>query len=416
MRLVAAGCSHLDLMNCWPPNEPLLALLGSGRYGVVATSFSEVAFAEVRKAGVSELSSARMDAPPLGTGVVGLVSYDASMPNRAFRVDQALVLDRHRQTLWLAGEGALSDHVAQLVHAAKGASSPVDAVSLRLLPQESDASYLAKAARVLEDIRSGRYYQLNLLRFFSVERAVLGRSWLLSRMASHGGDFAALIDLPDLSLASFSPERFVTVAGGIIETFPVKGTAARHSDACLDRAAAASLLASAKDRAELAMIVDLMRNDLSIVARPGSVSVPDPLLLSTHANVHHLSSRVRAELLPNTTLGDILDAVCPGGSITGAPKREVMTAIASFEGRSRGYFMGNLFYLSDAGYFDSSILIRTLIKSPQTGYYELAAGSGLVIGSDPALELAEIAAKARVVGAVTNSSVAKAAQNLGFEP
>ncbi len=423
MRLVAQGCRDLDLIATWPAGQPLLALLGSGRYGVVATAFAEIPFADARAFRFSGPAPAP-GAPPFGPGIVGLVGYDSQGPNRAFRVRQALVLDRQTKALWLAGDEAPPPSpwtlppaaLADLIRGSRGdtetPAAPVGSVGLRLRPLESDESYLAKARHVLEEIRAGRYYQLNLLRYFAVDGAAPGRAWILARMASHGGAFAALVDLPGLSLASFSPERFVSVSGETIETFPVKGTAPRHAEPDADRAAAAQLVRSAKDQAELAMIVDLMRNDLGIVARSGTVTVPETRLLTSHANVHHLSARVRATLLPGTTLGAILDAVCPGGSITGAPKREVMTAIGALEGRPRGYFMGNLFFLGDGGYFDSSILIRTLIRSEASGLYELAAGSGLVVGSDPELERAEIAAKARVVGAIINPSLAVTASDL----
>lgn len=421
MRLVAERCHDLDLLAAWPATQPVLALLGNGRYAVVATAFSEVRFGDTLgfrwppPGPNSREAVAGQEVPPFGAGIVGLVAYDDGAPSRTFRVQQALVLDRQRRTLWLGGADPASaasatfvlpsDELATLIrrcqHGAPPGPPPEAAAALSLHAMESDASYLEKARSVLEDIRSGRYYQLNLLRFFEVAGAPPERAWIFARMASHGGAFAAFVDLPDgLSLASFSPERFVSVDGDTIETYPVKGTAPRHTDPARDRAAAAALLASPKDRAELAMIVDLMRNDIAGVALPGTISVPETCVLSSHANVHHLSASVRARMRPGTTLAAVLAAVCPGGSITGAPKIEVMKAIRQLEGRSRGYFMGNLFYLSDDGYFDSSILIRTLVRRQDAAPYVLAAGSGLVVHSDPELERAEIAAKARVVGSI----------------
>jgi para-aminobenzoate synthetase component 1 len=184
-----------------------------------------------------------------------------------------------------------------------------------------------------------------------------------------------------------------------IETRPIKGTAARfEGQPEADAKAAADLLKSAKDRAELAIIVDLMRNDLYRVGQPGSVSVRSAgELLSVHG-VHHLEANVQAQLRLPQSLGDMLAHICPGGSITGAPKREVMSAIRAYEGRARGYFMGHAFYLDDHGSFDSSLLIRTLVGSGD-GHYEYAAGSGIVIGSDPESERLEIAAKCQVITA-----------------
>jgi para-aminobenzoate synthetase component 1 len=144
------------------------------------------------------------------------------------------------------------------------------------------------------------------------------------------------------------------------------------------------------------MIVDLLRNDLNRVSLADSVRVVCPHRLISHPTVHHLEAEIDARLRPDLTLGDFLDAVCPAGSITGAPKIEVMRAIQEFEGRDRGYFMGHIFYLDDRGRFDSSILIRTLVRD-ESGLDEFAAGSGLVVHSDPERERREVEAKCRVV-------------------
>jgi len=156
------------------------------------------------------------------------------------------------------------------------------------------------------------------------------------------------------------------------------------------------LQCSTKDRAELHMIIDLMRHDLYGASVPGTVRVLHAGRLLSLASVHHLEAEVCATLRPGITIGALLAAVCPGGSITGAPKQEVMLAIRAYEDRPRGYFMGHAFYAADGGGFDSSILIRTLVQQG-AGSFEYAAGGGLVIGSDPVGERREIAAKSRVV-------------------
>jgi para-aminobenzoate synthetase component 1 len=182
-----------------------------------------------------------------------------------------------------------------------------------------------------------------------------------------------------------------------VETFPIKGTTGRIlDDAQADAQAAAALLRSSKDRAELSIIVDLMRNDLHRVSRPGTVRVVSAADLLTTQSVHHLQACIRGTLRLPQTLGNLCAALCPGGSITGAPKREVMAAIRAYEGRGRGYFMGHVFYLDDNGLFDSSLLIRSLVGTGD-GRYQYAAGSGLVISSDPVEERQEIAAKCRVI-------------------
>jgi para-aminobenzoate synthetase component 1 len=217
-----------------------------------------------------------------------------------------------------------------------------------------------------------------------------------------GGPFSAFIDLPDLKLVSFSPERFFQLitdeSGTWIESEPIKGTRPVSQDPDEDRRQQEALMASSKDAAELNMIVDLLRNDLFRVCQASSVRVLDPGSLHSFSNVHHRIARIRGLLRPRLSMGELLKALCPGGSITGAPKREVMLAIREKEARPRGFFMGNIVY-KDAwtGVLDSSILIRTAVHHQQ---WEFAAGSGLVIHSDPAEELAEILTKARVMPGV----------------
>jgi para-aminobenzoate synthetase component 1 len=411
-----------SLQRAWPEDRPLVGLLGTGRHWIMATRLAEIPFAAAAAqplaAPEGATHAAASDAPrlPFTTGLVCLVSYDehdaataeaARAPSRAFRVEASLVLDRDTGELWECGavgpdERALGRAVAaSATDAAVAACAPPLGLSAL---DGGDAAYLARAAAAIEEIRAGRYYQINLLRYFEARLAdgsQPGRAWALRRLASHGGPFAAALELPGLALWSFSPERFVRVradAGRLrAETRPIKGTMARASGAA-DAASAAALLASRKDRAELHMIVDLMRNDLARVSTPGSVAVPEPTRLDSYVNVHHLSARVTSELRPDLTLGELLAAVCPGGSITGAPKIEVMRAIRAHEGRARRYFMGNLLYRDDrTGALDSSILIRTLVS--EAGPAQLAAGGGLVIGSDPEAERREVEAKCRVVTA-----------------
>jgi para-aminobenzoate synthetase component 1 len=155
-------------------------------------------------------------------------------------------------------------------------------------------------------------------------------------------------------------------------------------------------MTSKKNLAELHMIIDLMRNDLNRICIPGTVEVKDANRLVSFVNVHHLVGSVIGQLREGLTVKDLLTALCPGGSITGAPKIEVMLAIREYEQRPRGYFMGHAFMLDDTGTFNSSILIRTLQK--QSGKdYEFSAGSGIVIHSDPKSERLEIDAKCKVL-------------------
>lgn len=259
----------------------------------------------------------------------------------------------------------------------------------------TDDGYLEKAAKVIELIRDGRFYQLNLLRFFELSGCA-PQGWPGNRIEKVGGSWSAMIDVDDgVRVTSFSPEQFVSISGERIETFPVKGTIARDADPDRDAANARRLLESTKDLAELHMIVDLMRNDFHRICLQGSVAVPVAQEVRSHANVHHLHAHVTGKLKPGIDLAGLIGAICPAGSITGAPKLEVIKSIDGLEGRARGYHMGHAFHWRFDGSFDSSVLIRTMANK-SNGTFELAVGSGIVVHSDPAAEMAEITAKARV--------------------
>ncbi len=275
-------------------------------------------------------------------------------------------------------------------------------VGFDLRPRESDASYLAKVQRIQNDIRAGTYYQLNLLRYFGFEIEP-GRQEMYRLLRERAGSYSVWLATADLSIASFSPEQFIcltpTISGLQASARPIKGTISRSDDPTEDHLLAHQLATSPKDRAELSMIIDLMRNDLGRVSELGSVKVLDSGSIESLPYVHHLVAQVSSRLRSDLTLGDFLDSVCPAGSITGAPKIEVMKAIRNLEGRDRGFFMGNLvLFDSETGYLNSSVLIRTAYaRAGASSVWEYAAGSGIVLDSDPALELLEIEAKTAVL-------------------
>ncbi len=191
------------------------------------------------------------------------------------------------------------------------------------------------------------------------------------------------------AVLSTSPERFLEVTpNGGVQTRPIKGTRPRHPDPQIDDDLAADLVCSAKDRAENVMIVDLLRNDLGRVCRPGSVQVPDLVRLESYARVHHLTSVVTGELRPNATWVDLLEASWPGGSISGAPKLRACQRLHELEPQGRGPYCGSLLHLDWDGRFDSNILIRTLLRKDQL--LRLHAGCGIVADSDPEAEADEL--------------------------
>src|SRR5712692_5433502 len=254
--------------------------------------------------------------------------------------------------------------------------------------------YLDAVARVIEYICAGDIFQANLSQ--RLEAPLDGTPLELYRRlrACNPAPFAAFLDFGELAVASSSPERFLRVApGGQVETRPIKGTRPRGLGPEHDAALALALAESEKDRAENVMIVDLLRNDLSRVCRPGTVRVPELFALEHYATVHHLVSTVVGELAPEHDAVDLLRAAFPGGSITGAPKVRAMQIIAELEPTQRAVYCGSIGYLGVSGALDTSIVIRTCLVLGRDVYFQV--GGGVVADSDPEQEYRETLDKAR---------------------
>jgi len=277
----------------------------------------------------------------------------------------------------------------------------------RLVPR---AAYRRRIERVRALIAAGEVYQVNLSH--RLHRAVSGEPLELYRRlrALHPAPYAAYLRAPKCAVLSASPELLLeygpepsarALARPVLRarTRPIKGTAARGADEPEDRARGEALLASAKDRAELAMIVDLERNDLGRIAVPGGVWVEGFPSLESYASVHHLVADVLARPRPESDALTCLAALYPGGSITGAPKLRSMEAIAALEREGRGFAYGSLLALDTRGVAWASLLIRTLLWRPRPGAGRAAGevsyrvGGGITWGSEPAAELAEAEAK-----------------------
>jgi len=204
--------------------------------------------------------------------------------------------------------------------------------------------------------------------------------------------YAAYFDAGDHAIVSASPERFLQLQGGAVETKPIKGTRPRGADLAADARLAAELLASPKDRAENVMIVDVLRNDLGRVCVHGSVETPTLCALERFPQVHHLVSTVTGRLHSRHDAFDLLHACFPGGSITGAPKIRAMEIIDALEPVRRHIYTGALGYIGWNGNADWNIAIRTALVTP--GAVHFAAGGGITADSDPDAEYAETLHKA----------------------
>jgi para-aminobenzoate synthetase component 1 len=358
------------------------------------------------------------EGPPFQGGVVGLASYELGDRVEALglartawpdltcaRYPALLAFDHQARHVVAVGRG---DSEAEAQDRARKALAWLDAPADDRLPPTGPlcealtptdgAAYEAAVADVVGRILGGEIFQANIARAWT-GRLVDGVDPydLFSRLRGQSpAPFSAYWRLEGRAVVSNSPERFLKLAGedGRIETKPIKGTRRRGQTPAEDAQQVTALLASAKDRAENLMIVDLMRNDLARVSPPGSVRVPGLFGVETFVNVHHLVSTVTARLAPGRGLGDLLRATFPPGSITGAPKVQAMKVIAGLE-PPRGPYCGSLFWAGFDGSLDSSVLIRTvaLEQDGQGWRLEARAGAGIVADSEPEAERLETETK-----------------------
>ncbi|MFN3820322.1 aminodeoxychorismate synthase component I [Blastomonas sp.] len=286
-------------------------------------------------------------------------------------------------------------------------------------PRMSEADYAARFAQVHESIASGDIYQANLT--FQNEAAMSGHPLALYRALRAGsaaGYGGVIWDGADWQL-SLSPELFFSLRQGEVTARPMKGTAPRHRDPERDAAAARALARSQKDRAENLMIVDLLRNDLSRIAAPGSVSVADLFRIESYPTVHQMTSTVRAALAPRLDAVDILRAIFPCGSITGAPKIRAMELLHQIEAGPRGIYCGSIGRIDpgtggapgDAAF---NVAIRTLHLAADAQKVTLGLGSGVVADSASGDEWRECLVKGAFLKAATKNF--DLIETMGFDP
>jgi para-aminobenzoate synthetase component 1 len=369
--------------------------------------------------------------PPFLGGLVGFIGYDVGLalssrrtvavddqglaPLRLALHDWVVAWDRRTGTAWLGGRAVDGDVEAlrrrigrvreRLIEGSfgdrRGATTVAPDEPLEFVSNLDRAAFEDGVESVRDAIARGEIYQANLTR--RLQTPFEGDPWPLYRCLRTGDPalFSAYLDLGPAGLdrgpqgiASASPEPFLAVdASGHAWTDPIKGTRPRGRDREEDRALARELLASAKDRAENTMIVDVLRNDLGRVCRPGSVRVPRLCRLERTAAVQHLVSTVTGRLEPDRDAFDLLTASFPGGSITGAPKLRAMEILEGLETVRRGPYTGALGWIGPDGAMATSIIIRTLVADGRR--LSLNVGGGMTWRSDPADEWEETVVKAR---------------------
>ena len=273
--------------------------------------------------------------------------------------------------------------------------APTEARCMELAPRWSEASHRAAVEAIQRRILEGGFYVANLCIPFEGRLEGDATDLTLAAFQRAQPPFGGFLDLGDLRLLSLSMEELLSRRGNRLASRPIKGTAPLQGVAELDKADAQALADDPKERAEHTMIVDLVRNDLGRVARPGSVSVPHLMSVEPFPTVQQMVSKVEAVARPGLGLAELLRAVLPGGSVTGAPKHAVCAHLALAEAGPRGFYCGAFGWIAPDGDLDLALPIRTAqMVGNQVTYW---AGGGITRRSDPAREWAELLLKTRVI-------------------
>jgi para-aminobenzoate synthetase component 1 len=333
---------------------------------------------------------------------------DVRIPDSFFGIyDGAVVVDHLLNKVHLASPGFFGDpekwvdETEKVILTAEGMDFPVphsglvDEARPKLTANMTKAYYLDAIARIKEYIRSGDIYQVNMTQRFqcSMESSPYD---LYTRLRNiNPAPFAAYIDFGMGQLLSSSPERFLQIRNGKVQTRPIKGTRPRGVTKQEDSVNRQELLESEKDRAELLMIVDLMRNDLGRVCKTGSVKVTEMYHIEDYSTVFQLVSTVEGELEDGIHALDCIKAAFPGGSITGAPKIRAMEIIDEIEPTQRNIYTGSIGYIGFNGDTDLNIVIRTILQKGDTVYFQV--GGGIVWDSDAEMEYEETLVKAKAL-------------------
>ena len=315
----------------------------------------------------------------------------------ATRIPAAIIYDHVENLTHVVAEKAfgacLNAMLADLIpHVAESSRIPPIGIELE---EEPAQVYTEQVQRVLEYIKDGDVFQVNLSRQWHAEHAgQLAAHDVYRRLRqSNPAPFSAYIQIDGVSILSSSPERLVRVQAGKIDTRPIAGTRPRSPDQHSDSQLQAELISNLKERAEHVMLIDLERNDLGRVCVPGSIQVDEMMVVESYAHVHHIVSNISGQLRQHIRPGDIIAAVFPGGTITGCPKVRCMQIIQELEQTARGAYTGSLGYLNRNGDLDLNILIRSIVMDSDT--ISLRAGAGLVADSIPEKELDETRSKAK---------------------
>ena len=318
----------------------------------------------------------------------------------AVRIPAAIIYDHATDETYIVVEGdkrELLDNIKRDIKKTDNTETIANNdLELKInLSEEEPERYIHNVAKVKRYIIDGDVFQVNLSRRWSSDRPTDLTPYQVYQqlLQSNPAPFSGIMQFPFGSIISSSPERLLSIRNGIASTRPIAGTRPRSKDIVDDKAFKDELIAHPKERAEHIMLIDLERNDLGRVCKPGSIEVDELMVLESYAHVHHIVSNVKGMLRTGVKPGEAIRAVFPGGTITGCPKERCMAIIAELEKEARGAYTGSVGYLNHNGDMDLNILIRTITMTGNE--IRFRAGAGLVFDSIAEKELEETRHKAK---------------------
>lgn len=404
----------LALHQALPQRYPALLSSASGlvnghRYDFLFADCVEVGLAELDQVDVSLAQSHEL---PFVGGYVVFFPYEYAqqvepslkLPQaeawqaKVWRVSATFIVDRVTQRCHLVAQpefSSLMEGYWQDWEQAQSMAVQAPVTIVADIDEADGGQFLAGVEQCKNYIVSGDVFQVNLSRQWqALISPELTPAMVYQQLRqANPAPFAALLTWENQAVISSSPERLVSVRNGVVETRPIAGTRRRGADAQADEALKSELSLHPKEQAEHVMLLDLERNDLGRVCQPGSVRVNELMSIESYRHVHHIVSNVVGKLRAHISAKQVIDAVFPGGTITGCPKVRCMEIIAELEQQARGVYTGSLGYVSLDGQMDTNILIRSFHWQP--GQLSFNAGAGIVYDSQASFELEETRHKAK---------------------
>ncbi|WP_394922969.1 aminodeoxychorismate synthase component I [uncultured Robinsoniella sp.] len=355
---------------------------------------------------------------PLISGAIGYFSYDYGRKKEGVKAkdpietdipdcilnfyDVFIIEDHENREVTLVANGKLKDSSVRLEELKKTIFNGIriqhpaeERKEIEVIPNFKKEEYLKAIDDMIGYIIEGDIYIANMTQRLTIKNGKAPYEVFRKLRVNNPSPFGGYLNYGDFQVICASPERFLQMKKGHVETRPIKGTRKRGSTPEEDQMLKAELEASQKDKSELLMIVDLERNDLNRVCRHGSVQVNELFTVEEYATVFHLVSNITGDLKPGMTVMDLIEAAFPGGSITGAPKLRAMEIIDELEHGRRGLYTGSIGYLTLDGDCDFNIVIRTAVH--KDGIYQLGVGGGITYESELEFEYEETLQKAKAI-------------------